>query len=74
MLNCMMIFCISFSTHSILQGTYSTQIFSLAVLLSSMFIYNQVGFFFVNHIDSFYAWLLFHLTVHVFLLSDGRYR
>lgn len=25
------------------QGTYSTQIFSLAVLLSSMFIYNQVG-------------------------------
>lgn len=27
----------------VLQGTYSTQIFSLAVLLSSMFIYNQVG-------------------------------
>ena len=26
------------------QGTYSTQIFSLAVLLSSMFIYNQVNF------------------------------
>jgi hypothetical protein len=25
-----------------LQGTYSTQIFSLAVLLSSMFVYNQV--------------------------------
>ncbi|GAB2259523.1 hypothetical protein Droror1_Dr00010378 [Drosera rotundifolia] len=25
------------------QGTYSTQIFSLAVLLSSMFIYNQMG-------------------------------
>lgn len=25
------------------QGTYSTQIFSLAVLLSSMFVYNQVG-------------------------------
>lgn len=24
------------------QGTYSTQIFSLAVLLSSMFVYNQV--------------------------------
>lgn len=24
------------------QGTYSTQIFSLAVLLSSLFIYNQV--------------------------------
>lgn len=27
-----------------LKGTYSTQIFSLAVLLSSMFIYNQVDF------------------------------
>jgi len=26
----------------LLQGTYSIQIFSLAVLLSSMFIYNQV--------------------------------
>ncbi|OWM77412.1 hypothetical protein CDL15_Pgr016809 [Punica granatum] len=25
------------------QGTYSTQIFSLAILLSSMFIYNQMG-------------------------------
>ncbi|KAL0693342.1 hypothetical protein Bca4012_060522 [Brassica carinata] len=25
------------------QGTYSTQIFSLAVLLSSMFVYNQMG-------------------------------
>lgn len=25
------------------QGTYSTQIFSLAVLLSSMFVYNQVS-------------------------------
>jgi len=32
-----------FSVFLNVQGTYSTQIFSLAVLLSSMFIYNQVG-------------------------------
>ena len=31
------------SACDLLQGTYSTQIFSLAVLLSSMFVYNQVG-------------------------------
>lgn len=44
------------------QGTYSTQIFSLAVLLSSMFIYNQVGtayqdLYFFRKNDLFYCLL-----------------
>lgn len=36
------------------QGTYSTQIFSLAVLLSSMFVYNQVSPSFHNDAQMFF--------------------
>lgn len=67
------VFCISFiktclSIHFVLivllwQGTYSTQIFSLAVLLSSMFVYNQVSFGFelpfccINFIETDYVYV-----------------
>lgn len=50
-------------------GTYSTQIFSLAVLLSSMFIYNQLGGIDEPAIDSLS--LVTEMTKHIRVRASG---
>ncbi|XWS18445.1 hypothetical protein CRYUN_Cryun32bG0044300 [Craigia yunnanensis] len=51
-------------------GTYSTQIFSLAVLLSSMFIYNQMGGIDEAALDSLS--LVTQMTKHIRVKAGGR--
>ncbi|KAK9085392.1 hypothetical protein Sjap_025803 [Stephania japonica] len=51
------------------QGTYSTQIFSLAVLLSSMFIYNQIGGIDEGAIDRLS--LVTEMTKHIRIRASG---
>uniref|UniRef100_A0A3Q7GJA1 Guanylate-binding protein N-terminal domain-containing protein n=1 Tax=Solanum lycopersicum TaxID=4081 RepID=A0A3Q7GJA1_SOLLC len=48
------------------MGTYSTQIFSLAVLLSSMFVYNQMG-----GIDEVALDCLTEMTRHIRVRASG---
>ncbi|XP_075476224.1 uncharacterized protein LOC142517720 [Primulina tabacum] len=50
-------------------GTYSTQIFSLAVLLSSMFIYNQMGGIDETALDSLS--LVTEMTKHIRVRASG---
>ncbi|KAH9797131.1 Guanylate-binding family protein [Citrus sinensis] len=50
-------------------GTYSTQIFSLAVLLSSMFIYNQMGGIDESAIDRLS--LVTQMTKHIRIRASG---
>ncbi|XP_050205358.1 uncharacterized protein LOC126655281 [Mercurialis annua] len=50
-------------------GTYSTQIFTLAVLLSSMFIYNQMGGIDESAID--HLSLVTELTKHIRVRASG---
>ncbi|MBA0869052.1 hypothetical protein Goshw_022592 [Gossypium schwendimanii] len=52
------------------QGTYSTQIFSLAVLLSSMFIYNQMGGIDEAALDRLS--LVTQMTKHIRVKAGGR--
>lgn len=51
-------------------GTYSTQIFSLAVLLSSMFIYNQMGGIDEAALDRLS--LVTEMTKHIRVRASGR--
>ncbi|KAF9615547.1 hypothetical protein IFM89_024395 [Coptis chinensis] len=51
------------------QGTYSTQIFSLAVLLSSMFVYNQMGGIDESAIDRLS--LVTEMTKHIRVRASG---
>ncbi|THG12325.1 hypothetical protein TEA_001512 [Camellia sinensis var. sinensis] len=51
------------------QGTYSTQIFSLAVLLSSMFIYNQMGGIDETALDRLS--LVTEMTKHIRVRASG---
>ncbi|XWS15786.1 hypothetical protein CRYUN_Cryun34aG0031700 [Craigia yunnanensis] len=51
-------------------GTYSTQIFSLAVLLSSMFIYNQMGGIDEASLDRLS--LVTQMTKHIRVKAGGR--
>ncbi|XP_051125056.1 uncharacterized protein LOC127247299 isoform X2 [Andrographis paniculata] len=51
------------------SGTYSTQIFSLAVLLSSMFIYNQMGGIDETALD--HLSLVTEMTKHIRVRSSG---
>ncbi|KAI3958295.1 hypothetical protein MKW92_020739 [Papaver armeniacum] len=56
-------------TKRALDGTYSTQIFSLAVLLSSMFIYNQMGGIDEAALD--HLSLVTEMTKHIRIRASG---